>query len=67
MLPSEAFDADEARRRIEAKREQLRGEIQRAEGKLANDQFVAKAPQAVVEEQRRKLEEYRQALRRLEG
>ena len=67
VLPSEAFDADEARRRIEAKREQLRSEIQRAERKLANDQFVAKAPPAVVEEERRKLEEYRQALRRLEG
>ena len=41
-------------------------EIERAEKKLANEQFVAKAPPAVVEEERRKLEEYREALARLE-
>jgi valyl-tRNA synthetase len=67
VLPSEAFDAAEARARIEKRREQLRGEIERAERKLANESFVAKAPAAVVEEERRKLEEYREALRRMEG
>jgi valyl-tRNA synthetase len=65
VLPSDAFDANEARRRVEAKREQLRAEIERAERKLANEQFVAKAPAEVVEEERRKLEAYRAALRRL--
>jgi valyl-tRNA synthetase len=65
VLPSEAFDAEEARRRVDAKREQLRREIERAERKLANEQFVAKAPAEVVEEERRKLEAYRAALRRL--
>ena len=42
------------------------GEIQRAERKLANEQFVERAPAEVVAEERRKLEEYREALRRLE-
>jgi valyl-tRNA synthetase len=65
VLPSEAFDPGEAEARIAAKREGLRAEIERAERKLANEQFVAKAPAAVVEEQRRKLAEYRQALERL--
>jgi valyl-tRNA synthetase len=65
VLPSDAFDADEARRRVDAKREQLRAEIERGERKLDNEQFVAKAPAAVVEEERRKLEAYRAALRRL--
>ncbi len=65
VLPSEAFDAGEAARRIEAKREALRAEVERAERKLANEGFVAKAPPEVVEEQRRKLEEYREALERL--
>ena len=65
VLPSEAFDAGEAARRIEAKRETLRAEVERAERKLANEGFVAKAPPEVVEEQRRKLEEYRAALERL--
>jgi valyl-tRNA synthetase len=67
VLPSEAFDADEAKQRIEKKRAALVTEIERAERKLANEQFVAKAPPAVVEEERRKLEEYREALERLQG
>jgi valyl-tRNA synthetase len=67
VLPSEAFDAEEARGRIAARREELDKEVERAERKLANEQFVAKAPAAVVEEERRKLEEYREALRRLDG
>ena len=67
VLPSEAFDAEEARSRIAARREQLAKEVQRAERKLANEQFVTRAPAAVVEQERRKLEEYREALRRLEG
>ena len=66
VLPSDAFDPDDARRRIEARRERLGSEIQRAEKKLANEQFVAKAPPKVVEEERRKLSEYREALRRLD-
>ncbi len=40
-------------------------EIERAERKLANEQFVERAPAEVVDEERRKLEEYREALRRL--
>jgi valyl-tRNA synthetase len=67
VLPSEAFDAEEAVRRIDKKRTQLRSEIERAERKLANEGFVAKAPPEVVDEERRKLDEYRDALRRLEG
>jgi valyl-tRNA synthetase len=67
VLPSEAFDPKEARARIAARREQLAKEVERAERKLANQQFVTKAPPAVVEEERRKLEEYREALRRLTG
>jgi valyl-tRNA synthetase len=66
VLPSDAFDADEAGKRIAARREQLRAEVERGERKLANEGFVNKAPAAVVEEERRKLEEYRAALRRLE-
>jgi valyl-tRNA synthetase len=67
VLPSDAFDAGEAERRVEKKRADLAREIERAEKKLANAQFVAKAPAAVVDEERRKLEEYREALGRLES
>jgi valyl-tRNA synthetase len=65
VLPSEAFDPGEAQRRIEQKRANLAEEIGRAEKKLANEQFVAKAPADVVAEERRKLDEYRDALARL--
>ncbi len=67
VLPSEAFDAGEARARIETKRADLAKEIERAERKLANEQFVSKAPAAVVDEERRKLAEYRDALAQLES
>jgi valyl-tRNA synthetase len=67
VLPSEAFDPDEARERVEQKRADLAKEIERAEKKLANEQFVAKAPAAVVEEERRKLANYQEALAQLES
>jgi valyl-tRNA synthetase len=67
VLPSEAFDPAEAEKRIAARREQLSGEIERAERKLANEKFVQRAPAEVVDEERRKLEEYREALRRLDA
>ena len=65
VLPSDAFDPAEGDRRRAARREQLAAEIERAERKLANEQFVERAPAEVVAEERRKLEEYREALRRL--
>jgi valyl-tRNA synthetase len=65
VLPSDAFDPAEAEKRIAARREQLSAEVERAERKLANEKFVERAPAEVVEEERRKLEEYREALRRL--
>ena len=65
VLPSDAFDPAEAEKRLAARRESLRAEIERAERRLANEKFVERAPAEVVEEERRKLGEYRDALRRL--
>ncbi|MGL6280650.1 MAG: class I tRNA ligase family protein, partial [Gaiella sp.] len=48
-----------------AERERLRKEIDRAERMLANERFVAKAPVAVVDAEREKLERYRSELGRL--
>ena len=60
VLPSDAFDPAEAeRRRRRAARASCAAEIERAERKLANERFVERAPAEVVEEERRKLEEYR--------
>jgi valyl-tRNA synthetase len=65
ILAGEAIDLEEAGRRRAAQREELREEIARAEGKLANEGFVAKAPPHVVEAERQKLARYREELERL--
>jgi valyl-tRNA synthetase len=51
----------------EAERERLRKEISRAEGMLANERFVASAPEDVVAGEREKLERYRRELDALGG
>ncbi len=62
VLASKELDAEAVSGRIEARREELRSEVARAEKKLANQGFVAKAPPEVVEEERSKLERYRAEL-----
>jgi valyl-tRNA synthetase len=59
------IDAEEAGRRIDERRQTLRTEVARAEGKLANTGFVSKAPQDVVDAEREKLERYRAELAEL--
>ncbi len=55
VLPSDAVDLGAAQQRIDERRAWLDSEIARAEKKLANQGFVAKAPDAVVEAERAKL------------
>jgi valyl-tRNA synthetase len=62
VLPSEGVDLGAAERRLVAQRDDLAREIARAEGKLANGGFVAKAPEAVVAAERGKLERLREEL-----
>ena len=64
VLESEAVDVEAAARRAAAQRETLEKEIARAESKLANQGFIAKAPAAVVEAEREKLDRLK---RELEG
>ena len=52
----EGVDPAEAAAKVEAARKSLQGEITRAEGKLSNQGFVAKAPDAVVAAEREKLD-----------
>ena len=52
----EGVDPEEAAAKVEAARKALSAEIARAEGKLDNQGFVAKAPDAVVAAEREKLE-----------
>jgi valyl-tRNA synthetase len=65
VLPSAELDADAVVARLEKRREELRSEVERAERKLGNQGFVAKAPAEVVEEERGKLELYKAELAEL--
>jgi valyl-tRNA synthetase len=65
ILASAEIDAEAVAARLEARREELRSEVSRAEGKLSNEKFVDRAPAEVVEEEREKLERYRAELEEL--
>jgi valyl-tRNA synthetase len=65
ILRSEAFDPDEAARRLGGRRDQLEAEVARSEAKLRNERFLERAPAEVVEAERTKLDEYRAALDRV--
>ena len=60
VLPLEGvLNIDEERNRLDKEISRLRSEIQRAEKKLANPGFVNKAPEAVVNAEREKIDKYR--------
>jgi valyl-tRNA synthetase len=61
----EGVDPAEAAAKLDAARKTLEAEIKRAEGKLGNQGFVAKAPEAVVAAEREKLERLRAELEAL--
>jgi valyl-tRNA synthetase len=62
----EGVDPAEAAAKIEAARRTLQAEIKRAEAKLSNPGFVDKAPPAVVDAERAKLQRLRVELEALE-
>src|SRR4051794_13316636 len=62
VLASDAVDLEADQKRRAKQRETLQAEIRRAEGKLGNQGFVAKAPEAVVQAERDKLEALRREL-----
>jgi valyl-tRNA synthetase len=59
-------DTEEARGQRAERARQVRNEIDRSEGKLANPGFVQKAPPELVQQERDKLERYRRELDDLE-
>jgi valyl-tRNA synthetase len=65
VLDSDQLDAGAIAERLDKRREELRAEVERGERKLGNEGFVAKAPAEVVEEERGKLERYRNELEEL--
>jgi valyl-tRNA synthetase len=67
LLETEGIDPKGVASRIEERREKLRAEVKRGEGKLGNERFVAKAPADVVDAEREKLAAYRAELEELGG
>jgi valyl-tRNA synthetase len=65
IFPSDGLDLGEAARKAEARRTKLETEIERAERKLSNEGFVAKAPASVVQSERDKLARLRAELQAL--
>ncbi|MGH2983086.1 MAG: valine--tRNA ligase [Solirubrobacterales bacterium] len=65
LLETEGVDPEAIRARIEERREKLRAEVERGEGKLANEGFIDKAPADVVDAERAKLEAYKAELEEL--
>jgi valyl-tRNA synthetase len=62
IFASDAVDLGAAERKLGERRTTLEAEIKRSEGKLSNDGFVAKAPEAVVAAERSKLASLREEL-----
>ena len=62
MSLDELIDYDKERQRLAEEIKKLEAEIKRASGKLKNANFVKKAPEKVVEEERKKLKDYEDLL-----
>ena len=63
LLPlDDLVDKAKETERLEKEKKRLEAEIKRVEGKLSNKGFVEKAPAAVVEDERKKGEQYKAML-----
>ena len=63
---ADLIDIDKERERLTKERERLTKEIARSNGMLGNDKFLQKAPEKKVQEERDKLENYRQMMAQVE-
>ena len=67
ILPiAEVIDLDAERARLEREIAKQDKEIQRFEGKLGNEKFIANAPEEVIETERERLAEAKQVREKLE-
>lgn len=57
---AEIIDIEKELERLHKEKQKFEGEIKRAEGKLNNQGFVAKAPQSLIDEEKEKIEKYKE-------
>ena len=62
----ELIDFKAEAERLTKEKKRLEGEVKRAEGKLSNQGFVSKAPAKLIEEEKAKLEDYKEMLTKVE-
>jgi len=62
----ELVDIEKEIERLETEAKKMLSEIERAEKKLANEGFVAKAPQSLIDEEKAKIEKYKEMLKSAE-
>jgi len=65
-VPMPEEQVEEERRRVDREIEEKRSQLQRAEAKLANENFITKAPEEVVDRERDRVREAKAALDALE-
>lgn len=63
----ELIDYDKEIERLSGELENARGELERANARLANENFVAKAPKALVDGERAKTEKFSERIKVLEN
>ena len=63
---NELIDFEQESDRLKKEQQRLSKEISRAEGMLKNEKFLSKAPEAKVNEEKEKLEKYRQMMGQVE-
>ena len=66
MPLSELVDLDKERERLQKELDNALNMVKRTEGKLSNESFVARAPEAVVNAEKEKLQKYREVAAKLE-
>ncbi len=67
VLPlAEVIDLAQEQARLKKEMDKLKGEITKLDKKLSNEQFLAKAPEEVVAEQRERLADSRQTMSKLQ-
>ncbi|GAB4393379.1 MAG: valine--tRNA ligase [Kiloniellaceae bacterium] len=68
VLPlADVIDLDQEQARLKKEMDKLKGEITKLDKKLSNEQFLAKAPEEVVAEQRERLADSQQAMTKLQS